>query len=71
MNEGNKYYISSNKIGSEGVTEYRDLVSSNWSIFNSKVSGKLAILAELEMPETFSCSYDLEYAEGEDTEIRI
>jgi hypothetical protein len=32
-------------------------VCSNWSIFNSKVSGKLAILAELETINSFSCQY--------------
>lgn len=58
-----KYYISSQKIGSDGadLDEHRNLIESNWSIFSSKVSGKLAILAELEMIDTFSCSYDLEY----------
>ena len=61
-NNPNKYYISDKKIGktNNDIDEYRSAIESNWSIFNSKVSGKLAILAELEMPETFSCSYDLE-----------
>lgn len=58
-----KYYLSSQKIGTDkeaDLDSYRDLVSSNWSIFNSKVSGKLAILAELEMIKEFSCSYNVE-----------
>lgn len=61
---GNKYYINDTKIkngtNEQDLDEYRDLVNSNWSIFSSKHSGKLAILAELEMIDTFSCSYDLQ-----------
>ena len=64
-----KYYLSTQKIGtdkSKDLDSYRDLVESNWSIFNSKISGKLAILAELEMIDTFSCQYELESVEGEE-----
>lgn len=67
-----KYYISTQKIGTgeKDLDSYRNLIQSNWSIFSSKVSGKLAILAELEMIDTFSCSYDLEYIENTiDTEL--
>lgn len=46
--------------GTRDLDSYRDLLESNWSIFSSKVSGKLAILAELETIDTFSCSYDVE-----------
>lgn len=58
----NGYYISQNKIGSEGtdIDEYRDLVTSNYSIFQSKVSGKLALLAELESIDSFNCSYTID-----------
>ena len=62
--EGDQYYISSQKIGNTDngdLDSYRNMLQSNWSIFSSKVSGKLAILAELEMIDTFSCSYDLEF----------
>lgn len=41
------------------IDSYRSLVSSAYSIFQSKVSGKLAILAELESIEGFSCTYDV------------
>ena len=62
-----KYYINDTKINngtnSQDLDEYRDLVTSNWSIFTSKHSGKLAILAELETIDTFSCSYSVEYFE--------
>ena len=62
---GNKYYIDSqaskNVNGNmvPDIDSYRNLLQSGWSIFSSKVSGKLAILAELETIETFSCSYEL------------
>lgn len=48
------------------IDSYRDLLESNWSIFNSKVSGKLAILAELETIDNFSCAYELQL---QDTEL--
>lgn len=58
------YYISAIKNNATGEAEdldsYRNNIESNWSIFNSKVSGKLAILAELESIDSFSCSYELE-----------
>lgn len=41
------------------LDSYRSLVSSAYSIFQSKVSGKLAILAELETIDGFSCTYDV------------
>jgi hypothetical protein len=39
------------------------MLNSGWSIFSSKVSGKLAILAELEIIDTFSCYYSIEKIE--------
>lgn len=41
------------------IDSYRSLVSSAYSVFQSKVSGKLAILAELESIDGFSCTYDV------------
>ena len=61
-----KYYIHTQKEDSTNpntpvdIDSYRNLLQSGWSIFSSKVSGKLAILAELETIDTFSCSYILE-----------
>lgn len=56
-----EYFISDKKISEtaldQDLDEYRSLICSNWSIFNSKVSGKLAILAELETINSFSCQY--------------
>lgn len=61
-NSSNNYYILGNKItmsdGKLDLDEYRDLVSSNYNVFNSKVNGKLAILAELECIDTFDVSWD-------------
>lgn len=62
-NDSYSDYLINYSQSSEGVHDldsYRDLLESNWSIFSSKVSGKLAILAELETIDTFSCSYDVE-----------
>lgn len=57
------YYLAS--LNSNATTKkpdldsYRSLVSSAYSVFQSKVSGKLAILAELETIDGFSCTYDV------------
>lgn len=67
---GDKYYIDSqasvnvNGNNVPDIDSYRNLLQSGWSIFSSKVSGKLAILAELETIETFSCSYELTLIES-------
>lgn len=56
------YYISDQEITKTNnklsLDEYRDLVSSNYNVFNSKVDGKLAILAELECINSFDVSWD-------------
>ena len=57
QNTGNSN--SNNATGTVDIDSYRSLVSSAYSIFNSKVSGKLAILAELEEISGFSCTYDV------------
>ena len=57
------YYINTSKEGQDGTPDidtYRNLLKSGYSIFQSKVSGKLAILAELERIDTFSCTYEVE-----------
>lgn len=41
------------------LDSYRSLTSSGYSIFQSKVSGKLALLIELEKINSFSCTYDI------------
>lgn len=49
------------------IDSYRNLLSSGYSIFQSKVSGKLAILAELETITSFECTYNV-YKTGTSTE---
>lgn len=48
------------------IDSYRNLLSSGYSIFQSKVSGKLAILAELETITGFECTYNV-YKTGTET----
>lgn len=48
------------------IDSYRNLLSSGYSIFQSKVSGKLAILAELETITGFECTYNV-YKTGTST----
>lgn len=58
----NDYYILNKAItkdnGKLSLDEYRALVGSNYNVFNSKVDGKLAILAELECINSFDVSWD-------------
>lgn len=49
------------------IDSYRNLLSSGYSIFQSKVSGKLAILAELETITGFECTYNV-YKTGTSSE---
>lgn len=62
----NTYYI--NKGAENGnkpdLDSYRNLLNSGYSVFQSKVSGKLAILAELERIDSFDCTYNV-YKTGE------
>lgn len=41
------------------IDSYRNLLSSGYSVFQSKVSGKLAILIELERIQTFNSTYEV------------
>jgi hypothetical protein len=45
--------------GKIDVDQYRNTLSSGYSVFQSKVSGKLALLIELEKISGFSCSYNV------------
>lgn len=52
------YFIKpgiANSTDNADLDEYRDAVSCNYNVFSSKVSGKLALLIELERIDTFSC----------------
>lgn len=60
--ENKDYYISSSYSAATqkvDIDSYRDLLNSGYSVFQSKVSGKLAILAELERISGFDCTYDV------------
>ena len=52
------------------IDSYRSLLSSGYSIFQSKVSGKLAILAELETITGFECTYNV-YKIGTNTDENV
>lgn len=55
----NDFYIQNSKkiIETPDLDSYRTMVSSAYSIFSSKVSGKLALLIELEKISGFSCTW--------------
>ena len=57
----NTYYInkSANNVNKPDLDSYRNLLNSGYSVFQSKVSGKLAILAELERIDSFNCTYNV------------
>lgn len=67
------FYInqeSTNNSNKPDIDSYRNLLSSGYSVFQSKVSGKLAILIELERIQTFNSTYEVlkseETAEGKE-----
>lgn len=55
----NDFYIQNSKkiVDKPDLDSYRTMVSSAYSIFSSKVSGKLALLVELEKITGFSCTW--------------
>lgn len=56
------FYInqeSTNNSNKPDIDSYRNLLSSGYSVFQSKVSGKLAILIELERIQTFNSTYEV------------
>ena len=57
----NTYYInkSADNVNKPDLESYRNLLNSGYSVFQSKVSGKLAILAELERIDSFNCTYNV------------
>ena len=57
----NNYYLNADlevNGGLKDIDSYRTMVSSAYSVFSSKVSGKLALLVELEKITGFSCSWE-------------
>lgn len=73
----NDYYLSNKGKKDNGKVDldsYRDLLSSGYSVFSSKVSGKLALLVELEKITGFSCAweaYSLNEEESDNTDYSI
>ena len=66
-----KYHIlGTDKKGTtitpEDVDSYRSTVSSGYSVFKSKTSGKLAILAELVTIDSYSVTHSIEPQQGKD-----
>lgn len=57
----NTYYINkgADNVNKPDLDSYRNLLNSGYSVFQSKVSGKLAILAELERIDSFDCTYNI------------
>lgn len=56
------FYInqeSTNNSNKPDIDSYRNILSSGYSVFQSKVSGKLAILIELERIQTFNSTYEV------------
>lgn len=56
------FYInqeSTNNSNKPDIDSYRNLLSSGYSVFQSKVSGKLAILIELERIQNFNSTYEV------------
>lgn len=63
----NNYYIKeTNGQFDSQIDEYNNLINSNYSVFNSKIAGKLAILAELEAISTFSTSIKYKIQDSDD-----
>lgn len=50
------------------IDSYRDLLSSGYSVFQSKISGKLGLLIELEKINGFSCTYNVYTKDGTTTD---
>lgn len=60
-----KYHIlgtnlSNSETVQQDIDEYRNVLSSGYSVFKSKTSGKLAILAELIMIDSYSVTHSIQ-----------
>lgn len=51
------------------IDSYRNILSSGYSVFQSKVSGKLAILIELERIQNFSSTYEVLKSSAKQTDF--
>lgn len=59
--KGDKYLNinSGTSSSSSGVDEYRKVIGSDYDIFNSKIAGNLYLIAELEVVDTFTVTWEL------------
>ena len=75
----NNYFIAQSKKTQDNpsgadipdIDSYRNLLSSGYSVFQSKISGKLALLIELEKITGFSCTHTIYSKKGESKPIKF
>lgn len=70
----NTYFIAQSKEDSQNIPDidsYRNLLSSGYSVFQSKISGKLALLVELEKITGFSCTHTIYSKKGDSKFIKF
>lgn len=71
----NNYYFQD--VGSQAgkpnmdLDEYRAMVSSAYNVFKSKVSGKLCLIAELEVIDSFNATWSASSIERNETQLAI
>lgn len=68
------YFITKSKEDNQDVPDidsYRNLLSSGYSVFQSKISGKLALLVELEKITGFSCTHTIYSKKGNSNKIEF
>lgn len=66
------YFIVQSKKDNQDIPDidsYRNLLSSGYSVFQSKISGKLALLIELEKITGFSCTHTIYSKKGNSSKV--
>lgn len=66
------YFIAQSKKDNQDIPDidsYRNLLSSGYSVFQSKISGKLALLIELEKIIGFSCTHTIYSKKGNSSKV--
>lgn len=51
------FKIDDNNTSSDNVDTYRDIISADYNIFNAKISGKLYLIAQLDVPDKINITY--------------
>lgn len=68
-----KYHILGEDLqitdNAPNIDDYRNTVSSGYNVFKSKISGKLAILAELIMIDSYSVTHSIDVSKAPDLTI--